>query len=260
MKDHKLKCLLYILPLWFVVLALELTLLHTGVLQGICLFGVFGTMVFIVLAIVRSNQDHKDEIGKRIKQANQFVSTRYHGKVKASELNILQKERRDNPFFAEHKIKGNLEISGMLREIDFQCRELYIYDTSYSKTDRNLDHNKKFSGTSVSWLGNYSLGEQIICTLGFSKFTAYSFKKLGYKKFTSKNATVFVRDEKDMQQLEQFIRLYEKACRELMKPLEGMELCLWHKNGRIEIFICQILSTQNSITNLMGAIEKFLLC
>ena len=259
MMNRKLKYLLYTLPLWFVVLALELTLLHTGILSGICLFGVFGTMVFLVLSIVRSNQEYQEELSERIKQADQLVSTRYHGKVKACEVNILPEERQDNPFFAEHKIKGNLEISGTLRGIAFQCRELYIYDISYSKTDRNLDHNKKFSGTSVSWLGNYSTGEQIICTPEFSKFTAYPFKKFGYKKFTSKNATVFVRDENDIQQMDQFISLYEKACRELMKPLEGMELCLWHKNGRIEIFICQILNTQNSITNLMGAIEKFLL-
>ena len=256
----KLKLLIGSILVWTAVLLLEVLLLHTGFLSDVCMIGVFVSLAAVIAVIFRSIKASETDDAERIIQAGQFLENRFGKDVKAQEVQIQSYERQNHPFYSDHKIKGNLEICGQLRQKTFLCRELYIYDITHKRGSQHPVHNKKFSGTTVQWQEPLMDGEYIICSENFFKQAVYHFERQGFEKkqITGCKEILFVKGTANERTVRYLYERFRQAVECFLKPLDGWELCLWYRDGKAEIYICQLLSARNEVRVLVDAVERFL--
>lgn len=259
----KFKILLVIFVALVAVMALDVLVFHTEVLNQICGIGVVVTIVIIVVTMVKTSNVWREEAGAQIEKDNEYLLAQYGTKVYCYEGNISKEEINSNPLFRGRIVYPKIQIEGEIQGYKFRYRSIRM-EAYHENPD---DHNAGtvyalFQGCSLQWRDERLKDnlDLIVCSPNFCKLTRFHPDKAGYlpvDRFEDGNMIYTAKREKYYAD-DVLKEIYYQIIRELKNPIQGFEVCLLYRGKVVEAYVYDPKLINNDTPHRMTYIENIL--
>lgn len=259
----RFKLLLCVMVFWFAVLLLEVLLLETGILEGICTVGIAGSTAVLIITMVRTSAAWREEEAEMPEKYNEYLLTRYGNKVFSRKVDITKEEKRKNPLFDGHVVTGSAEISGTLAGKRFLYRNLEISDPDVSSSDKDrIRTNQRFRGCSLRWHPDQLRGLDMfwICSAGFEKLTRFRPEKTGYRHMCTLDDGIKLYTKVGLPDiaLDMVSSFWHLLVQDFQQPLKAYEMCMIFENGIVEVYVYESEPGKHRIEERMDLIEHLI--
>ena len=255
------KNLLWTIAFLGIVMALNAVFFHSEILNQMCGAGIVFTIVILIMTMVKTNSVWRMEENEDIQKTNEYLQTKYKGKVWCYEGKLSEEEIWENPFFRGHIVYPKMQIEGEFQGKKFKFR--HIWAEEYHRNAEDHTNNTRyvlFKGSQLQWIDKRFIGNNqlLLFTSGFSKRTGFKPKKAGYilLRKLQDGSEIFGLNETDFKAEEFLISLYEKVHKEVKN--REKEICVLLKRDLVEIFVEEIGLNNSNIQDKMRYIENMI--